>query len=126
MQSEFTLTSKDEQSYLHIIGSGDRNTVADIIHSATVLMTSISRYAHHKILLDYSRVRTQANHSDVFNISRIHEQETPELTHYIFAVIVNPLEWETEIFWEETNRKRGLNTKVFASEQEALAWLEHQ
>ena len=124
--NSFSITSTDKQSYLLVQGTGIRVTVADILDSAKVLMAEIAKHSHRKILLDYSQVRTQANHSDVFNISRIHEEERPELAHYIFAVIVNLQELETEIFWEETNRKRGLNVSVFTSKQEALAWLEGQ
>jgi hypothetical protein len=126
MDLAFSVASTDEQSHLRIRGAGNRHTVADIWDSAKVLLVEIAKHSHRKILLDYSQVRTKANHSDVFNISRIHERETPVLTRYIFAVIVNPLELEMEIFWEETNRKRGMNTKVFTSEQEAIAWLELQ
>lgn len=126
MYSEFSVTSTDEQSHLYVLGKGVRNTVVDILESAKVLMVELEKNRHKKILLDYRQVKTHANFSDIFNISRIHETETPKLTQYIFAVVVSPHDLETELFWEETNRKRGLNAKVFTSEPMAIAWLELQ
>ena len=126
MKKEFTVTSREAQGYLSVTGNGERNTVSDILDSARLLMTELKKYTYSKILLDYSKVRTRAKYADVFNISRIHEEATPELTDYIFAVMVNRYELETETFWEETNRKRGLNTRIFVDKQEAIEWLLNQ
>jgi hypothetical protein len=124
--NDFQLSFEQRERFLYVTGTGIRKNLLDVFESTQAFARILEDTKPKFVLVDYSRLVTFTNNTDVFNITRLYERNAPILLSLCIAIIVNPNEIDINKFWEEICIRRGFNFKIFMSPSDAQGWLLEQ
>jgi hypothetical protein len=121
--ADFELQVEKRPQYLFVKGRGVRNGFKAVHESSLVFAKAVEQNYSPYILVDYSEVKTKVSSTDVFNLTRLYEGRGSKFSKLCIAIVINPIEVESEKLWEEICNKRGFNFRIFLGIREAEQWL---
>lgn len=121
MKSNFEIELKED--YLQVVGSGERNSLTELIENTRMLTKAIEKFDTERILADYRKVKFNISFPDIFNVIKSYDQEIDESKNIKAVIVINSKSLEIVDFWKELGRKRNYNFEVFLEMAEAENWL---
>ncbi|MBX2893980.1 MAG: hypothetical protein KF763_00960 [Cyclobacteriaceae bacterium] len=117
------VTFELRDQYLLVIGHGVRNSLADMVHTASLIINEAQATGSNKMLVDYRQLDIQVRITEAFNIVKTYEQNLPALRNMVVAAVFESRHRTFASYWQEVSSKRGFTIKTFEDFEEAEKWL---
>lgn len=124
MQNSFYHEKRDD--YLYFKAIGERNNLSDVVSGSTRLYETAQKLNESHILADYRELIFNVPITEAYNLVRVYENKHPRFYDTALVCVTNPMNLELIKFWVSVSRKRGFNTNVFLTIEEAEEWLKKQ
>lgn len=112
--------------YLYFKATGERNNLSDIVKGSKKLYETARKYNVKHILADYRNLTFNVPLSEAYNLVRVYENNKDMFHDSALVCVSSHKNYDLIKFWVAVSRKRGFNTNVFLSIEEAEAWLKSQ
>lgn len=117
------VTFELKEHYLLVVGHGVRNSLKDMVETASIIIKKAQETSSTKMLVDYRQLDIQVRITDAFNIVKTYERSLPELRNIVVAGVFEKHHRAFASYWQEVSATRGFTIKVFEDFNEAEKWL---
>ncbi|MCW5910980.1 MAG: hypothetical protein KIT62_07895 [Cyclobacteriaceae bacterium] len=111
------------EHYLLVTGHGARNSLAEMVTTASLIFQKAEETNSRKMLVDYRLLDIKVNLNEAFNIVKAYERKIPGLRNIVVAAVFEPHHRPFAGYWQELSERRGFTIRVFEDFAEAERWL---
>ena len=115
--------SENRQDYIYFLGEGIEDGLEENKQIHQMIINTCKSHKCNHVLIDDREVTYTASIFSIYQLAKFYT--TADIPRYIkrAAVVVNPKHNETNEFFENTTRNRGVDLRIFHRIEEAEAWL---
>ena len=115
--------SENRNDYIYLVGEGIEDGLDENKQIHQMITKLCKDHNCDRVLIDDQKVTYTASVLSIYQLAKYYT--TSNIPRYIkrAAVVANPKYKETNIFFENTTRNRGINLRIFYDIEEAETWL---
>jgi hypothetical protein len=115
--------SEKRKDYVYLVGEGIEDGLDENKQIHQMIISLCKDHKCDRVLIDDQKVTYTASVLSIYQLAQYYT--TADMPHYIkrAAIVANLKYKETNDFFENTTRNRGINLRVFYDVAEAEAWL---
>ena len=115
--------SEDRQNYIYLVGEGIEDGLEEDKQIHEMIVTLCKEHNCNRVLIDDQQVTYTASILSIYQLAEHYAKA--DIPRFIkrAAVVANPDYKETNEFFENTTRNRGINLRLFYNVEDAETWL---
>lgn len=115
--------SEKRSEYLYLVGEGTEDGLKENQQIHQMIVDLCREHNCRRVLIDDRKVIYTASILSIYELARYYVEVTVARHIKRAAVVANPVYEETNVFFENTTRNRGIDLRVFYDPEKAEAWL---